>query len=84
VQLADREVDCLVYIDPVTREGRPDAAYITRINYGVRDAKLPDVYVEQSIRRFVPALPEGGMSAGKSAGYAAIHGQSGTGCRSES
>ena len=83
VMLADREVDCLVYIDPVTTEGRPDAAYITRINYGVRDAKLPDVYVEQTIRRFVPALPEGVMSAGEGASHATVHGQGGAGGGSE-
>ena len=84
VQLADREVHCLVYIDPVTSEGRPDAAYIARINYGVRDAKLPDVYVEKTIRRFVPALPEGGMSAGEGAGHAAVNWQGGAGGGGES
>ena len=84
VQLADREVDCLVYIDPVTSEGSPDAAYITRINYGLRDAKLPEVYVEQTIRRFVPALPEGTMSAGEGASHTAVHGQGGAGCGGES
>jgi gamma-glutamylcyclotransferase len=79
VRLADREVDCLVYIDPVTSEGRPSAAYITRINYGLRDAKLPEGYVAQTIRRFVPALSEGALSAGEGAGHAAVHGQGGAG-----
>ena len=79
VMLADRDVNCLVYIDPVTSEGRPDAVYITRINYGLRDAKLPEVYVEQTIRRFVPAMPEAWMSAGEGAGHAAVNGQGGAG-----
>lgn len=54
VKMKEREVSCLVYIDPVTSEGAPGAAYITRINYGLRDAGLPDDYVERVIRRFVP------------------------------
>lgn len=54
VKMKEREVKCLVYIDPVTSEGVPDAAYIARINYGLRDADLPDNYVERVIRRFVP------------------------------
>ncbi len=54
VKMQEREVNCLVYIDPVTSEGVPDAAYIARINYGLRDAGLPDDYVERVIRRFVP------------------------------
>lgn len=55
VKMKEREVSCLVYIDPVTSEGVPDAAYIARINYGLRDARLPGEYVERVIRRFVPA-----------------------------
>lgn len=55
VSLADRDVNCLVYIDPVTREGLPDADYIARINAGLRDACLPEEYVDHFIRRFVPS-----------------------------
>jgi len=59
VMLGEREVSCLVYIDPVTSEGVPDAAYIARINYGLRDARLPGGYVERVVRRFVPAGADG-------------------------
>lgn len=40
VLVAAREVSCLVYIDPVTSEGRPDVAYGIRINHGLRDASF--------------------------------------------
>ena len=55
VRMAERELSCLVYIDPVSEEGAPEAAYIARINYGLRDAGLPESYVEKHIRRFIPA-----------------------------
>jgi len=55
VRMAERELSCLVYIDPVSEEGAPEAAYIARINYGLRDAGLPESYVDKHIRRFVPA-----------------------------
>ena len=79
VLLADREVSCLVYIDPVTTEGWPDLEYSAQINYGLRDANLPEDYVEQTIRRFVPAMSEEHASAGKGAGHAAVNGQGGAG-----
>jgi gamma-glutamylcyclotransferase (GGCT)/AIG2-like uncharacterized protein YtfP len=47
--------DCLVYIDPVEGEGSPAPGYVTRINTGVLDARLPDDYVKKYIRKFVPA-----------------------------
>jgi hypothetical protein len=53
--MAERELSCLVYIDPVSDEGTPDAAYIARINFGLRDAGLPQSYVDKTIRRFIPA-----------------------------
>lgn len=46
---------CLVYIDPIEEEGLPKAEYIRRINSGIKDAKLPPEYVENCIRKFVPA-----------------------------
>jgi len=55
VRMAERELSCLVYIDPVSEEGAPEAAYIARINYGLRDAGLPESYVAKHIRRFIPA-----------------------------
>jgi len=55
VRVAEGELSCLVYIDPVSEEGAPEAAYIARINYGLRDAGLPESYVEKQIRRFIPA-----------------------------
>jgi gamma-glutamylcyclotransferase len=55
VRVAEGELCCLVYIDPVSEEGAPEAAYIARINYGLRDAGLPENYVEKYIRRFIPA-----------------------------
>jgi gamma-glutamylcyclotransferase len=55
VRMAEREISCLVYIDPVSDEGAAEAVYIARINYGLRDAGLPESYVDKYIRRFVPA-----------------------------
>jgi hypothetical protein len=34
--------------------GKPQAEYIERINAGIKSANLPDDYVEQWIRPFVP------------------------------
>ncbi len=48
-------MECLVYVDPVTREGSPDTEYIVRINKGLADADLPEKYVAKYIRRFIPA-----------------------------
>jgi gamma-glutamylcyclotransferase (GGCT)/AIG2-like uncharacterized protein YtfP len=55
VSVGDRELNCLVYIDPVIEEGRPKEEYITRINSGIRDAGLPAEYVSRYLRPFVPA-----------------------------
>jgi hypothetical protein len=54
VELGEQVVNCLVYIDPVSREGVADAAYRARINYGLRDTALPESYVQSVIRKFVP------------------------------
>lgn len=45
---------CLVYIDPLAEEGVADADYRARINAGLRDAALPEGYVQAVIRKFVP------------------------------
>lgn len=55
VQVGEQELLCLAYINPVISEGLPGAAYIARINHGLRDAGLPEVYVQSCIRRYVPA-----------------------------
>lgn len=54
VKLAFRPLVCLVYIDPVEKEGSPRQEYIKRINAGLADADLPDEYVDRYIRRFIP------------------------------
>lgn len=47
-------VPALVYIDPITAEGEPKAEYIGRMNAGVADAGLSELYVAGQIRRYVP------------------------------
>lgn len=50
VEATGVEVNCLVYIDRVTEEGKPKVEYITRINNGIRDAGLPEEYVTTCMR----------------------------------
>jgi gamma-glutamylcyclotransferase len=57
VDVDGRDLNCLVYIDPVTVEGNPKVEYIARINNGIRDAGFPDAYVTRYLRPFVPACP---------------------------
>ena len=45
---------CLVYIDPIPVEGQPREEYIKRINKGIKDAALPEEYVERHIRKSIP------------------------------
>ncbi|HVU17757.1 MAG TPA: gamma-glutamylcyclotransferase family protein [Candidatus Didemnitutus sp.] len=45
----------LVYVDPVTTEGKPKLEYVKRINEGILDAVLSPEYVQKYIRPFVPA-----------------------------
>jgi len=52
---ADKEVECLAYIDPVTNEGMPHDEYIERINKGLKDSGLSKEYVTKYIRKFVPS-----------------------------
>ncbi len=47
--------ECLVYIDPVQKEGKPKKEYIERINKGISDSKLPSEYVDRYIRKYIPA-----------------------------
>jgi len=39
--------DCLVYVDPVQEEGVPREEYVERLRRGIRDAGLPEGYVER-------------------------------------
>jgi len=45
----------LVYIDPITAEGKPAADYIERMNEALADAGLSEDYVQRYIRPFIPA-----------------------------
>ena len=45
----------LVYIDPITAQGAPKKEYIHRINAGLADAHLSEVYVARYIRKFIRA-----------------------------
>ena len=48
--------DCLVYVDPIVKEGPPKKEYIDRINTGITDSKFPDEYVEKYIRDKIPLI----------------------------
>ena len=48
--------DCLVYVDPIVKEGPPKKEYIDRINSGITDSKFPDQYVEKYIRGKIPLI----------------------------
>jgi len=54
VQVNDRDMPCMTYIDPVIEEGVPHQEYITRINHGIQDAGLPEEYIELYLRSFIP------------------------------
>ena len=54
IQTEEGLFDCLVYIASDNDMGKPQAEYIERINAGIKSANLPEDYVEQWIRHFVP------------------------------
>jgi len=54
IEVDEKSLNCLVYIDQVTKEGEPKNEYITRINNGIRDAGFPEEYVTTYLRPFVP------------------------------
>ncbi len=54
VDVEGRSLGCLVYIDPVTEEGKPKEEYVSRINNGIRDAGFPADYITCYLRPFVP------------------------------
>jgi len=41
------KLSCLVYVDPLQEEGTPKKEYVERIKNGIRDARLPSLYVER-------------------------------------
>ena len=54
IQTEEGLFDCLVYIASDNDMGKPQVEYIERINAGIKSANLPEDYVEQWIRPFVP------------------------------
>lgn len=61
ITVAGNCLDCLVYVDPVTDEGKPKEEYISRINCGIGDAGLPEEYVERYLRAFIPGVAKKGL-----------------------
>jgi gamma-glutamylcyclotransferase len=54
VEVDSQSRECLVYVDPVEKEGRPKQEYIDRINKGISDSKLPSEYIDRYLRKFIP------------------------------
>ena len=54
VETSKGTIDCLVYIASDSTPGIPQEEYIERINLGIKSANLPDDYVQQAIRPFIP------------------------------
>ena len=54
VETSKGTIDCLVYIASDSTPGIPQDEYIERINLGIKSANLPDDYVQQAIRPFIP------------------------------
>ena len=54
VETSKGTIDCLVYIASDSTPGIPQEEYIERINLGIKSANLPDNYVQQAIRPFIP------------------------------
>ncbi len=46
-------INCMVYVDPVQKPGKPKTEYVHRINQGVVSASLCPNYVRKYIRPFV-------------------------------
>ncbi len=56
VECEGQPLECLVYVDSVLEIGPPRQEYIKRINKGLSDANLPQVYIERYIRKFIPPM----------------------------
>jgi gamma-glutamylcyclotransferase len=47
--------NCLVYVDSIVEEGKPQFEYIDRINRGLAESGLATEYVDRYVRKFIPA-----------------------------
>ena len=54
VEVDGQTRECLVYVDPIKKEGKPEQEYVERINNGLLDSKLSSEYIEKYIRKFIP------------------------------
>ncbi len=55
IEFNGKNLECLIYIDPIKNEGKPKPEYIERINKGILDAELPPEYIELYMRKFITA-----------------------------
>lgn len=53
VETEHGSITCLVYLAPSEVEGSPREEYLERIRYGIRDARLPSLYVERYLSGIV-------------------------------
>lgn len=53
VETGRGRLSCLTYVDPEKREGDPREEYAERIRQGIRDARLPSMYVESYLDKIV-------------------------------
>jgi cation transport regulator ChaC len=54
VDVEGRQLNCLVYIDPIVAVGEPKVEYIKRLQNGIQDAGFPNEYVTLFLRQSVP------------------------------
>ena len=54
ILMDNREYGCLVYVDPITNEGKIKSGYEKRINAGIVDSLLSPYYIEKYLRKFMP------------------------------
>jgi gamma-glutamylcyclotransferase (GGCT)/AIG2-like uncharacterized protein YtfP len=50
--------ECIVYVDPVEQEGRPNREYVERVEKGISDSNLPPQYVDGYVRKFISGSSE--------------------------
>ena len=53
VRFKGEDMTCMLYIDPITQEGRPAKRYAAAIRQGISDAKLPADYVQQYLEKYL-------------------------------
>jgi len=58
VETAQGTLSCLIYLDWQEQEGEPCEEYVQRMRYGIRDARLPSLYLERYLDKVTlePAL----------------------------